>query len=411
MALFASLLALAVTLAAALRAHARAPEWLVALVALGILLLSGVLGAGAAGHAIGRLAPTVGFLAALLVIAEGCRREGLFAAAGAAVQRRARGSAIHLLAGVFVLATTITIVLGLDATIVLLTPVVLTSTARLRDGARPYLYACTHLANSASLLLPVSNLTNLLAFRASGLSFARFGALMLLPTVVAVAVEWVVLRRSFAADLARPLERSEPSAAPPLPRFPLLVVGATLVGFGLSSLISLDPAWVALAGAVAITTPALLRGNTDPRRVLVSLQPGFLAFVLALGAIVAACAQHGLSSAAHDVLPTGGSLLDLLAIAGVSAVLANAVNNLPATLILLPIAAAAGAGPLLAMLIGVGVGPNLTPPGSLATLLWRRVLREHGLRADLGEFLRLGALTALPAMAGATAMLWLALKL
>jgi hypothetical protein len=38
----------------------------------------------------------------------------------------------------------------------------------------PHLYACAHLANSASLLLPVSNLTDLLAFRASGLSFARF---------------------------------------------------------------------------------------------------------------------------------------------------------------------------------------------------------------------------------------------
>ena len=54
------------------------------------------------------------------------------------------------------------------------------------------------------MLLPVSNLTNLLAFHASNVSFLRFAALMALPTIVAVGVEWVVLRRFFATDLRRP---------------------------------------------------------------------------------------------------------------------------------------------------------------------------------------------------------------
>lgn len=413
MSLIVALLALAVTLAAALAPGARRTEWLVACAALAVLLALGVAGADPTGRAIRRLAPTVGFLAALLVLAEGARREGLFAAAGAAVARRAAGSGVRLLAGVFVLATTITVALGLDATVVLLTPVVLTSTAHQRGAARPSLLACAHLANSASLLLPISNLTNLLAFRSSGLSFAHFGALMLLPTLAAVGIEWIVLRRSFAAVLTPP---GPPPAAPgapakvPLPRFALLVVTATLAGFALSSLVSLEPVWVAVAGALAITAPALLRRTARPSDLLASLRPGFLLFVLALGAIVQACAQHGLTSAARAVLPTGASLLDLLAIAGVSAVLANAVNNLPATLILLPIAAVAGPGPLLAMLIGVGIGPNLTPTGSLATLLWRRVLAEHGIRPDLREFLRLGLLSAPAAMTAATVLLWVGLK-
>ena len=50
--------------------------------------------------------------------------------------------------------------------------VVFATAARLRLRPKPHVYACTHLANTASLLLPVSNLTNLLAFRAGGLSFA-----------------------------------------------------------------------------------------------------------------------------------------------------------------------------------------------------------------------------------------------
>jgi arsenical pump membrane protein len=114
-------------------------------------------------------------------------------------------------------------VLSLDATVVLLTPVVFATAAGLRLRPKPHVYACTHLANTASLLLPVSNLTNLLAFRASGLSFARFGALMALPWLAAIAVEWLVLRRFFASDLAgrgqvarrRCPARPRPSCSPP----------------------------------------------------------------------------------------------------------------------------------------------------------------------------------------------------
>ena len=103
---------------------------------------------------------------------------------------------------VFAVAAVTTAVLSLDATVVLLTPVVFATAARLAHAGQPHMYACTHLANSASLLLPVSNLTNLLAFSASGLSFGRFAGLMALPWLAAIGVEYVVLSRFFAADLA-----------------------------------------------------------------------------------------------------------------------------------------------------------------------------------------------------------------
>jgi arsenical pump membrane protein len=107
----------------------------------------------------------------MLVIAGACRREGLFDAMGAVMARGSRGSPQRLLAFVFVIAAPITAVLSLDAAIVLLTPVVFATPARMRTSAKPQVYACAHLANSASLLLPVSNLTNLLdGFAAAGLA-------------------------------------------------------------------------------------------------------------------------------------------------------------------------------------------------------------------------------------------------
>ena len=235
-ALVLALLVLAGTLAAAV-VHSRWPvEALAAAGGAALLVAVGALSVADARDAIGDLGPTVGFLAALLVLAEGCRREGLFDAMGGLMAASARGSPRRLLALVFAVAATVTAVLSLDATVVLLTPIVFATAARLRTSPRPHVYACSHLANSASLLLPVSNLTNLLAFHASGLSFMRFAGLMALPTGAAIAVEWVVLTRFFAVDLGRPRRaRTGGGERPALPRFALAIVALTLAGFGLSS--------------------------------------------------------------------------------------------------------------------------------------------------------------------------------
>ena len=131
--------------------------------------------------------------------------------------------------------------------------------------------------------------------------------------------------------------------------------------------------------------------------------------MLALGVVVAAVVEHGLGAGLRYLLPDGSGLLALLAITGIAALLSNLINNLPAVLALLPLLAPLGPGPVLAGLIGVNLGPNLTYVGSLATLLWRRILSEHDHDAELGEFTRVGLLTVPATLIGATVALWLAL--
>ncbi len=402
-----SLVVLAACLTAAVARPRWAPDWAVAAGGAVVLVLVGILSFAGARAALRELGPTVGFLAALLVLADGCRRAGLFDALGASMAIGSRGLPSRLLAMVFLVAAVTTAVLSLDATVVLLTPVVFATAARLRTNARPHVYACSHLANSASLLLPVSNLTNLLAFRASGLSFARFGALMALPWLVALAIEWVVLRRSFAGDLRRSAPRSTRAVErPELPTFALAVVGLTLAGFVLSSLIGIAPVWIATAGAVVMVA----RERPAPADFVRAAEPTFLVFVLGLGVVVQAASQHGLSTAVDSILPHGTTLPALILVAVVSAAVANLLNNLPATLIILPVAAASGPGAVLAMLVGVNVGPNLTYVGSLATLLWRRIVHAHDEETDVAEFTRLGLLTVPAALVACTVALWLALQ-
>jgi arsenical pump membrane protein len=403
----AALLALALSLAAAVTGSRRAPDWGVATGAALILVALGVISLTGARHSLAGFAPTVGFLAALLVLGDGCRRSGLFEALGSTMATASRGSPMRLLALVFAAAAGTTVVLSLDATVVLLTPIVFATAAGLRVSSRPHVYACSHLANTASLLLPVSNLTNLLAFHASHLSFARFGALMALPWLAGLAIEWVVLTRVFDSELeTTSVAASAPQNRRPLPRFALVVLALTLIGFAASSLIGIAPVWVAALAALVMTA----RERPRPSELVLAAQPAFLVFVLALGVIVTAAGAHGLSSAVDSLLPSGSGLLALLAIAALSAVLANLVNNLPATLIVLPVVATGDAGAVLAMLIGVNIGPNVTYVGSLATLLWRRIVHAHDETVDIAQFVRLGALTAGPALVACTVCLWLALR-
>ncbi len=415
-------------LAAILAAAVTRPRWLpdsvVAVAGAVIVIASGVLPLASARSEAERLLPVVGFLAAVLVLGQLCEAEGLFTAAGARLARWSRRDPVRLLTGTFALASATTAVLSLDTTVVLLTPVVHDTTARLRLRPRPPMYACAHLANSASLLLPVSNLTNLLAFSVSGLSLGGFTAAMALPWLAAIAVEYAGFRLFFRGDLARPAGSGgadvAAAAAPPVPRYPLFVVLATLAGFIVTSFAGVSPAWAALGGAVLLAARSLARHEATVAGIVRAAAIPFLLFVLGLGLVVRALTDHGLGPAITRLLPHGSSLPALLAIAFLAAAIANLVNNLPAVLMLLAAvtgaAAASGgahqvAAPVLAVLIGVNIGPNLTYAGSLATLLWRRLLAERDRDVDLGEFTRLGLITVPPGLAVATAALWLGLRL
>ncbi|WP_019068540.1 SLC13 family permease [Streptomyces hokutonensis] len=378
--------------------------------AAGVAVATGAISLDHARAEAEQLGPVVGFLAAVLVLAHFCDVEGLFRACGAWMAEWAKGSPGRLLTAVFALASAITAVLSLDATIVLLTPVVFATASRMGVRPKPHVYACTHLSNTASLLLPVSNLTNLLAFAASGLSFTRFAGLMVLPWLVAIGAEYLVFRKFFARDLAAAAPSPTSGDTPELPVFALATVGCTLAGFVLTSAIGIDPAWAAFAGALVMAGRALLRRQATPMTVVRAAAPSFLAFVLALGIVVRAVVDNGLSDALGHVLPGGTGIAALLGIAALAAVLANLINNLPAVLVLLPLTAQSGPGAVLAVLLGVNIGPNLTYAGSLATLLWRRIVHQHEHGVDLKEFTKLGLLAVPSALVPATVALWVSLQ-
>lgn len=323
-----------------------------------------------------RLGPVVVFLLAITVTAELAERAGVFDVAGHAVARVGGGRRWLLWVLFAGLAVVATVVLSLDTTAVLLTPVGLAVAAQV--GLDPRLLAVTTLwvANTGSLLLPVSNLTNLLALHtlgSAGLGHGDYVRMAWAPALVAV-----VVTLSLVALLhTRSLRGRYEVAPPPEPHDTVLLRVAGVVCVVLGPLFALGaPPW-----AVALVSAGLLLGFTRwrDRRLLSGLPVpwAMAAGFVAISVVVELLQTRGLADLVTSAVPAGTGTGALVAMASAGAVLSNVVNNLPAYLVLEP-AADGSAARLLALLVGTNAGPLVTPWASLATLLWIQRCRARG---------------------------------
>ena len=372
----------------------------------GATLATGLLSYDEARDAVDHLAPVVAFLVTILVVSDVCARAGVFAAAAQRVGRWSGDSAARLFTGVFMLAAVVTATLSLDATVVLLTPVVLAAGVARSVPDEPGTYACLRMANSASLLLPVSNLTNLLALPRLDLTVGGVALRMAPVLVVVLVVEYVGLRILFRDRLAV-APRNDGALPRPLPRFPVVVVGVMLVGFAVVSPYGGEPWWVSAVAAVVLAAYAVRRGLARPIHLVHAAHPGFAIWVLALGVVVAGLAEGFLGDRVRDLAPHATSLAALLGIAVLATALANLLTNLSATLLLVPIVAPLGSTAVLAALLGLNIGSGLTWTGSLANLLWRRTLRRHGRAPATAAFHRVSLTLTPVSLAAAVVALWL----
>ncbi|MFF3502943.1 SLC13 family permease [Streptomyces sp. NPDC003247] len=166
----------------------------IGLLATGLVCLAtGLLPTASAADATARVAPLLAFLGTVIVLAELTSRAEVFDVVAARVARAGRGSYPLLFLLCVAFASLTTIALNLDTTAVLLTPVMLALASRVGIAAVPLAMTTVWLANTASLLLPVSNLTNLLAADRVALSPLGLAGRMWAPQLAAIAVTMACL--------------------------------------------------------------------------------------------------------------------------------------------------------------------------------------------------------------------------
>ncbi|GAA1975583.1 SLC13 family permease [Microbacterium pumilum] len=361
----------------------------------GILLLVGgaavavgILPASDALMVADRVWPILLFVVAITIVAEFAAFAGVFDVAADFLARLARGRTWLLWILIVVLAVVVTSFLSLDTTAVLLTPVVVAVARTHRLEVLPFAFTTVWLANTASLVLPVSNLTNLLAVERLDISPLAFvltlGPSALIAIVVTVLLLWIVHRRALRGTYA-PAPRPEISD-----RLQLMVTAAVVVVL-LPLLVSGIPPWIpALAAAALLLGVFLWR---SPRAVRVALVPWQLVvFASGLFLAVAALEAAGSRALLDVVAGAGEDLSSLWQLAGVGMLGANAVNNLPAYLALESVADSPAR--LGALLTGVNAGSLITPWASLATLLWHERLQAVGIDVPWRRYVVLGLIVA-----------------
>ncbi|WP_329415716.1 SLC13 family permease [Nocardia vinacea] len=385
-------------------------DWVrLGLFAAGLLcVVTGLLPRAEAADNMRRIGPLLLFLCSVIILAELTRQAKVFdvIAHRLAILGRGYYPALFLLCVLFAAATTI--LLNLDTTAVLLTPVMLALAVPARIPPLPLAMTTLWLANTASLLLPVSNLTNLLAADRVALRATDFAARMWAPQLVSIAATMVCLwvwywrRGRRETDRYVPPEPIRPENA--RERTLLYTTAGACLLFILAIPFVGDRIGIAatLAAAIAVVAFAIF----DRSSLRLSLIPWqLLVFVVGLFLVVPTLSRFGLADVMHALIGHDSGVVGAYRAAGAGAGLSNVANNLPAYTAGEAVVSEENRNQLLALLIGTNVGPIVTPWASLATLLCLEFCRTHGVRVPMPRFVLTGLGLAVVATTGAVAVL------
>ncbi len=359
--------------------------WVAVVVALPAMAAALALDAHAVAGAASQDWPPFVLVAGLLAVGIVAKSDGLFDAAGTVMADVARGGwSLYLAAAASV--AVVTAVLNLDTAVVFLTPVVVVAARRRQTDETPFLYLVVFLANGASLVLPGSNLTNLIVLGRVHEAGSAFAGAMALP--------WLASAVSVCAVVAALWWRSLRRAGPRLVEPAKWRAGAGLAGVCVvvAAMLTLAPSWEAV---VAIGTGVAAAGWTvRARRVRIGDLRATLNLPLLCGLFLVAADLGTLgrvwSGPAH-FLAHASTVLTAVVGAAASVV----VNNLPAASLL---AARAPAHPH-ALLIGLDLGPNLAVSGALSAVLWLQVARTVRARPSALRYTAAGVLVVPVSMA------------
>jgi len=368
-------------------------EW--GLAALGIAtLLAAVLAAPHGAHAAAAQDwPPFVLVAGLLLVGLVADEDGLFAAGGHALARLSPNG-VALYGGTVVLVVSVTTLLNLDTSVTFLTPVLVYAARSRGEGEAPLIYACLLLSNAGSLMLPGSNLTNLIVLGHLHLSGGAFFAHMALAALAAAVVTALVVGAVHHRELRPTITASTEYVRPVLGVGVVAVAAVTVLVVGLRS-----PAIpVAVVGVAAVLIRSLRRPSTTSARSAVRILG--LPVLVGLFGLAVALGTLGRSWSGPATLL---SHLNAWGTAFAAAVTSVLVNNLPAASLL----AARQPPHPFELLVGLNIGPNMFVTGSLAWVLWLRAARSAGGRPDVKKASLLGLASAPLAIAAAVGVLML----
>lgn len=349
--------------------------------------------------------PTITLLLGMMLFTAYVERARLFDAVAVALLR-ARPSPVALLVAVATASAALSAVLVNDTVCLFFTPLVLTVCRQRRLPPVPYLLALATSANVGSAATLVGNPQNMLIGSMSGLSFARWLAVVGPATLAGFAAHLGFL---VVTQRGRLVPDGVPDGAEPPPALgrEAALVGVVGAAILLGFLAGWDLGTTTLAGVVVL----FLAHRREPTEAIGKVDGSLLLFFAGLFVVVAGLGTTGLPDRAWAALAPHVSLTTPAGLATVTASLAlgsNLVSNVPLVLLVGDSLASLGHPERAWALLGfvTTIAGNLTLVGSVANII---VAEQAKGTVELGfvEYLRVGFPSAVLVLAvGVPVVVW-----
>ena len=346
---------------------------------------------------------------------------GLFTYLSSRAAALAKGTQFTLFAIVYLLTAVLTVFTSNDVVILTLTPFICTFCRHTDADPTPYLIGEFAAANTWSMALIIGNPTNIYLATSAGIGFGEYLSVMVLPTVAAGIVEFLLICLLFLKKFKQPLVKKD---VPCVVRSKSeLIIGAIHLGVCLIFLVISDyvglQMWlISACCAISLLIFILIKKAIDNKNNKGSLVLSIkrlpwqlIPFVLSMFIITVAFKAQGISALIADFLGAEKCTFTY----GVASYLAsNLINNIPMSMLFstLPTTLSGNAyyGAVYASVVGSNIGAFLTPVGALAGIMFTNLTKRYNTKYGFKEFLKYGAIISLPTLLTALVVLQLIIK-
>lgn len=354
---------------------------------------------------------TIVGLMALTLIAE---QSGLFRALACWIAKKAGGSGIRLFTYIFILGTCTGTVFTNDTTVLIFTPLVLRLIEEVKDdswseaSAIPFYFAVLYVANLVGALV-VSNPINIIIANLFSITFFGYARWMFFPAIASMVVTYFGLRFFFRGQIpktynlegVRSVNLSDNSIRAQWISGIVLVV--ILIAFFLTNQLGI-PFWViSVSGAIVAALATYPTRAISYTHVVKGIGWDVLVFMVGMFIVSVGLRNAGLTTVLHKFFTVlcGESVHGLsIAMAFASGAMSSVINNHP-TIDIMGLTIqdmhivgdyAVRIKKILAMsvLIGGDLGPKMLPIGSLAAMMWFKLLAERGVNISYLQYIKIG---------------------